>query len=116
MTHFFCYSCGFKIQYSRVKPNFCSKCGQQLGASTASSVNTLSKPSLEDLDLADDETACDSIPNISKIQVEYSSETYQTHTLGSLAGEPPPKGVGRKPRSKSVNEFLDEKRSEKENL
>tara|TARA_Y100001938_G_C8083508_1_gene430529 strand:+ start:1783 stop:2130 length:348 start_codon:yes stop_codon:yes gene_type:complete len=115
MSHFFCHSCGFKIEYSRVKPNFCSKCGQQLGVSTASNTNTLSDPVLDDLDLKDDETRSESVPNISKIQVEYSLEGFKTHTLGSLAGEPPNVG-GRKPRSKSVNEFLDEKRSEKENI
>ncbi len=115
MSHFFCHSCGFKIEYSRVKPNFCSKCGQELGVSTASSKNTLSPPSLGDVDLKDDETGIESVPHISKIQVEYSLENFKTHTVGSLAGESPNTG-GRKARSKSVNEFLDEKRSEKENI
>ena len=113
MSHFFCHSCGFKIEYSRVKPNFCSKCGQQLGVSEASNTNTLSAPVLDDL--KDDETASESVPNISKIQVDYSLEGFKTHTLGSLAGESPDTG-GRKSSSKSVSEFLDEKRSEKENI
>lgn len=116
MSHLFCHTCGFKIQYANVKPNFCSKCGQQLNMSLAS---TFSKPSIEEIDdsihydLQNDETLSDSIPNISKIQVEYSMEDYKTHTVGSLAGKPPNER-GRKPRSKSVNEFLNEKRSRSE--
>jgi hypothetical protein len=118
MSHLFCQTCGFKIEYANAKPNFCSKCGQSLNSSVAS---TFSKPSVEEIDdatyydLKDDETSSQSIPHISKIQVEYSSEGHKTFTLGSLAGEPPIKG-GRKTRSKSVDEFLDEKRSQKEDL
>ena len=118
MNHFFCHSCGFKIEYANAKPNFCSKCGKPLNSSVASTFNEPSAGEIDDTlynDLKDDETLSNSIPYISEIQVECSSEGHKTHTLGSLAGEPPSNG-GRKTNSKSVNEFLNEKRSKKEDL
>ena len=110
MAHLFCHSCGNKIEYAHAKPNFCGKCGQQLNASV--STNTAAElPTLEkSVVLSSDETDAQSVPQISNFQVEYDLEKTTT-TLGSLIGESPPAQREVK-KTRSVNEFIDEKKKE----
>ena len=110
MAHLFCHSCGTKISYAHAKPNFCGKCGQQLNASV--STNTAAElPTLEkSVVLSSDETDAQSVPHISNFQVEYDLEKTTT-TLGSLLGESPPAQREVK-KTRSVNEFIDEKKKE----
>ena len=109
MSHLFCHSCGAKIEYAHSKPNFCSSCGQQLNNSIATNTASQQNTTVESVDFGEDTTSSASIPNISKIQVDYSAEGHNTFTLGSLAGENAPPNFSKARRSKSVDEFLDEK-------
>jgi len=110
MAHLFCHSCGNKLEYAHAKPNFCGKCGQQLNESV--STNTAAElPTLEkSVVLSSDETDAQSVPHISNFQVEYDLEKTTT-TLGSLIGESPP-ASREVNRTRSVNEFIDEKKKE----
>ena len=110
MSHLFCQNCGAKIEYAHAKPNFCAGCGQQLNTSIASVTTSPQKNTIvESVDFGEEETSSESVPNIGKIQVEFSAEANNTFTLGSLAGEKAPPNFSKARRSKSVNEFLDEK-------
>ena len=110
MSHLFCHNCGTKIEYAHAKPNFCASCGQQLNTSIASTTTSpQQKTVVESVDFGEEETSSTSIPNIGKIQVEYSTEANNTFTIGSLAGENTPPNFSKARGSKSVDEFLDEK-------
>ena len=111
MSHLFCHNCGAKIEYAHAKPNFCASCGQQLNTSIASNTAAVAQQNtiVESVDFGEDQTSSASIPNIGKIQVEYSAEANNTFTLGSLAGENTPPNFSKNRGSKSVDEFLDEK-------
>ncbi len=39
MAHEFCMNCGFKVEYTLKKPNFCPNCGDGIGAVEAASVD-----------------------------------------------------------------------------
>jgi hypothetical protein len=112
MAHLFCHSCGNKLSYAHAKPNFCGKCGKQLNESlstnTAADLPTLEKS----VDLSPDETDAQSVPSISNFQIEYDMEDRSTMTLGSLMGEPTPSDYTQGKRTRSVNEFIDEKKKE----
>tara|TARA_R110000824_G_scaffold17971_3_gene71924 strand:+ start:2778 stop:3122 length:345 start_codon:yes stop_codon:yes gene_type:complete len=113
MAHLFCHSCGNKLSYAHAKPNFCGKCGKQLNGSI--STNTAADlPALEKSVVlsSDDETDAQSVPHISNFQVEYDVEDRSTMTLGSLMGEPTPSEYKKGTRTRSVNEFIDEKKKE----
>mgnify|MGYP003135228173 CR=1 FL=1 len=107
MAHLFCHSCGTKIEYANAQPNFCVKCGQALN-STAS-VKQPNAPVASEA-ISDDETDAESIPSISNIQVEYEAHGNNTFTLGSLAGKETPPDYRPRKRSRSVDEFIDEKK------
>ena len=110
MSHLFCHTCGFKIEYANVKPNFCGKCGQQLNNTfTLNNAATQQPTVVENVNLAEDETNSQSLPSISKIQVEYDIDTSKSYTLGSLVGENAPPDAGRRLRPKSINEFINER-------
>tara|TARA_R100000008_G_C3507981_1_gene127271 strand:- start:16 stop:357 length:342 start_codon:yes stop_codon:yes gene_type:complete len=112
MAHLFCHSCGTKISYAHAKPNFCGKCGQQLNAS-ASTNTAADLPKLEkSVVISQDETDSQFVPEISNFQVEVEGPENKTVTLGSLLGEPAPSNTKRKSRSRSINEFIDEKKKE----
>jgi hypothetical protein len=111
MNHIFCSNCGNKIQYNLAKPNFCTKCGNSLSSLTASSQVVEKKvvPKL-DIDLEEDETDIDDIPNLRKIAVEIENfSENSSFTLGNLFGTPTQAFKGRKNRS--VDEFIDEKKA-----
>tara|TARA_R100001163_G_C5056316_1_gene192735 strand:+ start:190 stop:528 length:339 start_codon:yes stop_codon:yes gene_type:complete len=109
MSHLFCHTCGFKIEYANVKPNFCGKCGQQLNNTFTPSIAAQQPNVVENVNLAEDETNSQSLPSISKIQVDYDIDTSNSFTLGSLVGDKTPPEVGRRSRPKSINEFINER-------
>ena len=112
MSHLFCHSCGHKMTYSHAKPNFCTKCGQQLNKSvsvnTAGAESTVQKSGV----LSDNETEAESVPEISSLQVEIQNEKNIT-TFGSLVGEEQSEKRERSNRSRSIDEFIDEKKKER---
>jgi len=112
MAHLFCHSCGNKLSYAHAQPNFCGKCGQQLNSS-ASTNTAAGLPKLEkSVVISQDETDSQFVPEISNFQVEIEGPENKTVTLGSLLGESPPSDTKRKTRSRSINEFIDEKKRE----
>ena len=112
MNHLYCHSCGYKMTYSHAKPNFCTKCGQQLNKSV--SVNTAGAESTmqKSVVLSDNETDAESVPEISSLQVEIQNEKNIT-TFGSLVGEGQSEKRDTKNRSRSIDEFIDEKKKER---
>jgi hypothetical protein len=112
MSHLFCHSCGTKISYGHAKPNFCGKCGQQLNQSATANVGG-NVPAIEQsVVISSDETDATVVPNIVSFQVDVEQETSSV-TLGSLIGEEDPPKNREKNRSRSVNEFIDEKKKER---
>ena len=109
MSHLFCPSCGTKLEYANAKPNFCVKCGVQLNTSYASNTAQGQQTIVENVDFGEDETNAEYVPNINKLQIDYEVDNTNTFTLGSLAGKnTPPSKVGRV-KSKSVDEFINER-------
>tara|TARA_R100000900_G_scaffold65841_1_gene52406 strand:+ start:991 stop:1293 length:303 start_codon:yes stop_codon:yes gene_type:complete len=100
------------MTYGHAKPNFCTKCGQQLNKSV--SVNTAGAESTvqKSVVLSDNETDAESVPEISSLQVEIQNEKNIT-TFGSLVGEEQSEKGERSTRSRSINEFIDEKKKER---
>jgi len=114
MNHIFCSNCGNKIQYNLAKPNFCTKCGSALSSLAVSnqiaSQNNVSNMSKIDIDLEEDETDINDLPNLRRIAVDIESfSENSSFTLGNLFGTPTQAFKGRKNRS--VDEFIDEKKS-----
>jgi hypothetical protein len=114
MNHIFCSNCGNKIQYNLAKPNFCTKCGSSLSSIHASeaviSETKTLKVSKVDVDLEEDETDVDGLPNLKKIAVDIENfSENSSFTLGNLFGTPTQAFKGRK--SRSVDEFIDEKKA-----
>ena len=112
MSHLFCHSCGNKLSYSRAKPNFCGKCGQQLNMSATSNIAAQASTTEKSVVISADETDAESVPHIVDFQVDYSTEQ-KSITLGSLIGEESPPERKQRKRSRSVNEFIDEKKKER---
>ena len=115
MAHLFCHSCGTKISYAHAKPNFCGKCGIQLNslASTSTANTSAGMPVLEkSVIVSKDETDAESVPNISSIEVEVQASDKRPMTFGSLIGESPESETPRKRKTRSINEFIDEKKKE----
>lgn len=115
MAHLFCHSCGAKLSYANAKPNFCGKCGEQLNslASTTSTNTSAGMPVLEkSVVISQDETDAQTVPNISKLEVEVQASDKNPLTFGSLIGEPTKPEIGRAKKARSINEFIDEKKKE----
>ena len=112
MAHLFCHSCGNKLQYAHAKPNFCGKCGKQLNESVSTNTAANLPPIEKSVVLSSDETDAQSVPHISNFQVEYDIEDKTTMTLGSLMGESTPSDYKEGKKTRSVNEFIDEKKRE----
>jgi|TARA_R100000995_G_scaffold59271_1_gene29885 hypothetical protein len=110
MSHLFCPSCGTKLEYANAKPNFCVKCGVQLNTSYASNTAQDQPTIVENVDFGEDETNSQSIPSISKLQVDFEVDDSKTFTLGSLAGKNAPPTNTRRAKAKSVDEFIDERK------
>lgn len=112
MSHLFCHTCGTKLPYSHAKPNFCGKCGQSL-TTTASSNTAEGSPILkESVVISQDETDASSVPLIGKLQVEYDTSDHSSFTLGSLVGEQTKSDYQNNHGSRSINEFIDEKKED----
>lgn len=115
MNHIFCSSCGNKIQYNLAKPNFCTKCGTGLSsiavAKKISPANRQSEDFDEDEDLDEDETSIAHVPNIKKLAVDIESDSgNHSFNFGSLFGQNAENSF--KPRRRrSVDDFIDEKKS-----
>jgi predicted amidophosphoribosyltransferase len=109
MSHLFCPSCGNKLEYANMKPNFCVKCGNQLNVSYAANTAQDQPTIIENVDFGEDETSSESIPHIDKLQVDYEVDNRKTFTVGSLAGKNTPPSNARGNRPKSVDEFINEK-------
>jgi predicted amidophosphoribosyltransferase len=114
MSHLFCHSCGTKLSYAHAQPNFCAKCGQPLNSSTASSHNTAEGLNTlkESVVVSQDETDASSVPSIGKLQVEYDTSDHNSFTLGSLVGEKGEANPRKRAESRSINEYIDEKKTE----
>jgi len=110
MSRLFCPSCGTKLEYANAKPNFCVKCGVQLNTSYASNTAQDQPTIVENVDFGEDETNSQSIPSISKLQVDFEVDDSKTFTLGSLAGKNAPPTNTRRAKAKSVDEFIDERK------
>jgi hypothetical protein len=103
MAHLFCHSCGTKLSYAHAKPNFCGKCGQQLNAS-ASTNTSAGMPTLEkSVELSADETDASYVPQIQSFQIEVEHDQSNSMTSENR----------RVNKSRSINEFLDEKKKER---
>ena len=112
MSHLFCHSCGNKLSYSRAKPNFCGKCGQQLNMSTTTNVAAQASTTEKSVVISADETDAESVPHIADLQIEYSTEQ-NSITLGSLVGQHTTPDFKKSRESLSVDEFIDEKKKER---
>lgn len=117
MNYIFCANCGSKIQYAYSKPNFCSKCGDKCGSGSHSSAKTnLSKETStknSNVDLDEDETNIDYLPDIGD-NLDYDVEQYDNNifTIGSLAGEKNDRPKSRGRGSKTLDDFIDDKRTD----
>tara|TARA_R110002020_G_scaffold22527_1_gene76120 strand:+ start:1414 stop:1641 length:228 start_codon:yes stop_codon:yes gene_type:complete len=61
--------------------------------------------------ISEDETDAESVPNISQLQVEYDvTHDNKSFTLGSLVGQDTPADYRGGRRSRSIDEFIDEKK------
>ena len=105
MNHVFCTECGNKIEYSYSKPKFCSSCGNKIGV-----VDILDKKPDTEM-LAEDETSIDYVPDIGRgLEVDVESYGNNVFTFGSLAGEQSSKPSRRRGGSRSLEDFIDERR------
>lgn len=100
MSAIYCSQCGKKHEYNLAKPNFCSSCGNPLGATMPSSKKKQPIKEEEDDDYEDDEDFDDdddddgesysssrSVPSIRKIAVDIeSSSPYNKFSLSSIIG------------------------------
>ena len=108
MNHIYCIDCGTKMTYSLAKPNFCSKCGSGTGAVTKK-VASVQNVQL-DVDLADDETSIDEVPDIENLSVDIEHYDDNVFTFGSLVGEEPRSNRVRNRGSRSLEDFIDDKK------
>jgi hypothetical protein len=110
-----------KHTFNFAKPNFCSGCGQTLGATYKTSdfqlkqsKATLSSPLEEEEDYDDyddnENTSVDRVPQINRIQIEVESDAPSSFTLGSLfADGAPPSSSTRRRDSQSIGDFINDK-------
>ena len=108
MNHLFCHTCGTKLEYGHAKPNFCIKCGTQLGNTPVTTAQGAVAPP-QSKRLQEDETNVEHVPHIERFQVETEASAHQTFTLGSLAGENTPPDFTPARRSRSLDDLADER-------
>lgn len=119
MNHVFCTECGSKIEYSYAKPKFCSNCGTKTGAVGGDSLKT-SKNNLfnknsaseliEEESLAEDETSVNEVPDIRGLAVETESYGNNVFSFQSLVGEKDENPRVRNRGSKTLEDFIDDRR------
>lgn len=101
MSAIYCSQCGKKHEYNLAKPNFCSSCGNPLGATMPSfkKKQPIKEDKGDDYDDDDDDDDIDddddkenyssslSVPSIRKIAVDIeSSSPYNKFSLSSIIG------------------------------
>jgi len=121
MNTSFCPNCGMKHTFNFAKPNFCSGCGQTLGATSKIAAPqakpakaSYSDPIEEDEDYDDyddnENTSVDRVPQINKIQIEVETDSASSFTFGSLfADNTPPSSSTRRRDSQSIGDFINDK-------
>jgi len=110
-----------KHTFNFAKPNFCSGCGQTLGA-TSKIAAPQAKPAKasysdaiqehEDYEDYDDNenTSVDRVPQINKIQIEVETDSSSSFTFGSLfADGAPPSSSIRRRDTQSIGDFINDK-------
>ena len=125
----YCLKCGNPTEYSLVKPQFCSKCGQNFTQSISNTVNKvenvkISKIHIEDEDFDEsDHNEITKVPDITSLEIEEISfpET-KGETLGSIINNSESenktqtkrkkgKKISKKEQSKILDEILSEGKS-----
>lgn len=109
MNYVFCIECGNKIEYAYSKPKFCSSCGSKCAGGHIEKESQ--KKLVKKESLAEDETDIDFIPDIDKLSVDIESKGNNVFTLGSLAGEKESTKTVRSRGSKTIEDFIDDRRS-----
>ena len=112
MNHVFCTECGNKIEYAYSKPKFCSGCGNKCGGGAKIGEKAISKVESEQIEesLADDETAINELPEISRLEVETESYGNNVFSFESLVGVKDQNPKVRDRGSKTIEDFIDDKR------
>ena len=87
MAVIYCPECGFKNSYTLTIPNFCGGCASPLRKDVKAKVNnsTIANKK-EHVELEDDETDMDYVPQISNLQYEVSQGGLQVFKGGQLLG------------------------------
>ena len=109
MNHIFCTECGNKIEYSYSKPKFCSSCGSKCGGGSVSVSKSVKSFEVEE-SLAEDETSIEELPEIRSLAVETESYGNNVFSFESLIGEKDQNPKVRDKGSRSLEDFIDDKR------
>jgi hypothetical protein len=94
MATIFCTSCGGKHDYSGFAPNFCSKCGTQIGGVKQQKAEAPKRvaPKTQEIDLeesGEDNTDIDYVPELDKLDVEIEIEGgFRVFNLEELSKTP----------------------------
>ena len=91
MASIFCTSCGAKHEYVGFAPNFCSKCGTQIGGAATKQQATKKPVKQSDYEEpeSEDSTNIDEVPDIDKLDVEIEIEGgFRTFNLEELSKQP----------------------------
>ena len=90
MSYKYCDNCGHKNQYIGSPPKFCNNCGSSM--SGQQSVKRVVKNSIATkksrVELNEDETDMDYVPNISGLDYEISAFDTRTFKLGDILNKP----------------------------
>ena len=109
MNHIYCTECGAKVEYAYSKPKFCSGCGEKLGGLHQSIKKT--EKTVKNTSLAEDETEVDEVPTLlGGLNVDIESDGNHVFELNSLVGEESDKKEVREKRSRSIDDFIDDRR------
>ena len=88
MLSTYCQDCGGKNEYSVVKPNFCSSCGQPLAGNfgqARTKVKQAIKSQVEDVENYDEDGSdVFEVPDISELEYEIEVSNASRFTLGSI--------------------------------
>tara|TARA_Y100000310_G_scaffold298583_1_gene332637 strand:- start:172 stop:528 length:357 start_codon:yes stop_codon:yes gene_type:complete len=108
----YCPQCGAASDFTAAKPNFCHKCGQSFGLTTAkaqaSGKDSQEHPAQEDVPEKE-------APDIEGLEVDISSDTHFQHSFGELIGTSEGDGnqlPKRKEKKVSKKKFLEDFKKE----
>lgn len=91
MASIFCTSCGAKHEYAGFAPNFCSKCGTQIGGVITKQQTTKKPVKQSDYEEpeSEDSTNIDEVPDIDELDVEIEIEGgFRAFNLEELSKQP----------------------------